>query len=232
MLANTSNADIVGMWLFDDASGDVAIDSSENGNDGVLVGDPEWVEGKFGKALSFDGVDDYVDTELNTNDLSSPITISFWMNPNEIKKSPLVSGYNGANPRENRWDIQLNRDGASKIRWVEHEGRDGAISATVLQADTWYHITVIHDLPNSESKIFVNGELEATAKIEQDVNTDRVVQFADGDGDCYGGIIDEVAIFNVALSEDLISDIMTKGLAPTAVSPSGKLATTWSEIKK
>jgi hypothetical protein len=39
-----------------------------------------------------------VDTELNTNDLSSPITISFFMNAAQIKKSPLVSGYNNANP--------------------------------------------------------------------------------------------------------------------------------------
>ena len=119
---------------------------------------------------------------------------------------------------------------------VFDEGRDGAISTTVLKADTWYHITVTHDLPNSESQIFVNGELEAEAKIEQDVNTDRVVQFADGDGDCYGGIIDEVAIFNVALAEDDVKSIMTKGLGKatdtTAVSPSGKLATTWADIKQ
>ena len=237
MLAGVSNAEIdeesiIGMWLFDDNKGDTAKDSSGNGNDGKLMGDPKWVEGKFGKALSFDGVDDYVDTELNTNDFSSPITISLFLNAAQIKKSPLVSGYNNANPNVNRWDIQLNRDGAGKIRWVEHEGRDGAISSTVIQADTWYHIAVIHDLPNSESHILVDGVLEAEAKIEQDFNTGRVVQIADGDGDCYGGIIDEVAIFNVVLSEDDIQNIMNKGLeGMTAVSSAGKLTTTWGVIK-
>jgi hypothetical protein len=231
--AKIDEASIIGMWLFDEGSGDVASDASGNGNDGALMNDPKWVEGKFGKALSFDGADDYVDTELNTDDLSSPITISLWMNAAQVKKSPLVSGYNNANPNVNRWDIQLNRDGAGKIRWVEHEGRDGAISETVIQADTWYHVTVTHDLPNSESKIFVNGELEAEAKIEQDLNTGRVLQIADGDGDCYGGLIDEVAIFNVVLTEDDIKDIMNKGLeGMTAVSPSGKLTTTWGDIKK
>ena len=237
MFASLSSAkideeSIIGMWLFNEGKGDVVSDSSGNGNDGALMNDPKWVDGKFGKALSFDGVDDYVDTELNTDDLSSPMTISLWMNAAQIKKSPLVSGYNNANPNVNRWDIQLNRDGAGKIRWVEHEGRDGAISETVLQADTWYHITVIHDLPNSESKIFVNGELEAEAKIEQDLNTGRVLQIADGDGDCYGGIIDEVALFNAVLTEDDIKDIMNKGLeGMTAVSSAGKLTTTWGVIK-
>jgi hypothetical protein len=232
-LGEIDEASIIGMWLLDDSKGDTAKDSSGNGNDGKFMGDPKWVEGKFGEALSLDGVDDYVDTELNTDDLSSPITISFWMNAAEIKKSPLVSGYNNANPNANRWDMQLNRDGAGKIRWVEHEGRDGAISATVIQADTWYHVAVIHDLPNSESHILVNGELEATALVEQDLNTGRVLQIADGDGDCYGGIIDEVALFNVVLTEDDIKNIMTKGLEGTsAVFPSGKLSTTWGELKQ
>jgi hypothetical protein len=231
--AEIDEASFIGMWLFDDNKGDTAKDSSQNGNDGTFIGDPQWVEGKFGKALSFDGVDDYMDTGLNTDDLSSPITISFWMNAAQIKKSPLVSGYNGADPNANRWDIQLSRDGAGKIRWVEHEGRDGAISATVIQADTWYHVAVIHDLPNSESHIFVDGVLEATAKIEQDLNTNRVLQIADGDGDCYGGIIDDVAIFNAVLTEDDILTIMNKGLeGMTAVSPSGKLASTWADIKQ
>jgi hypothetical protein len=232
-LGEIDEGSIIGMWLFDEGKGDVAEDSSGNGNHGTLMNDPKWVDGKFGEALSFDGVDDYVDTELNTDDLSSPITISLWMNAAQVKKSPLVSGYNNANPNVNRWDIQLNRDGAGKIRWVEHEGRDGAISSTVIQADTWYHIAVIHDLPNSESHIFVNGELEATAKIEQDVKTGRVLQFADGDGDCYGGIIDEVAIFNVVLGEDDIMNIMDNGLDRMLFVPDeGKLATTWADIKK
>jgi hypothetical protein len=241
MFASLSSAKIdaeaiIGMWLFDEGEGDVASDSSGNGNNGTLMNGPKWVKGKFGKALSFDGVDDYVDTELNTNDLSSPITISLWMNATQIKKSPLVSGYNNANPNVNRWDIQLNRDGDGKIRWVEHEGRDGAISTTTIQADTWYHIAVIHDLPKNESKILVNGVLENTAKIEQDVKTGRVVQFADGDGDCYGGLIDEVAIFTVVLTENDIKSIMANGLEKatgmTAISSAGKLTTTWGDIKQ
>lgn len=224
---------IIGMWLFDEGEGDVVGDSSGNGNNGTLINGPKWVEGKFGEALEFSGAGDYVDTELNTNDLSSPITISLWMNATQIKKSPLVSGYNNANPNANRWDIQLNRDGAGKIRWVEHEGRDGAISSTTIEAGTWYHIAVIHDLPNGESMIFVNGVLENTAKIEQGLNTGRVVQFADGDGDTYGGLIDEVAIFNVALSEDDITNIMGNGLGGMlSVFDKGKLATTWANIKK
>jgi hypothetical protein len=67
--AKIDEASIIGMWLFNEGSGDVAEDFSGNGNDGTLMNDPEWVKGKFGTALSFDGVDDYVDTVLNTDEL-------------------------------------------------------------------------------------------------------------------------------------------------------------------
>ena len=52
---------IVGMWLFDEGKGEVTKDSSGNGNDGKLMNGPKWVDGKFGKALEFDGTDDNVE---------------------------------------------------------------------------------------------------------------------------------------------------------------------------
>ena len=64
----------VGVWLFNETAGDTASDSSGNGNDGTLEGDPNWVpDGKFGNALELDGAGDYVsvpdhetlDTELS-----------------------------------------------------------------------------------------------------------------------------------------------------------------------
>lgn len=51
---------VAGMWLFEDGDGETAKDSSGLGNDGTIFG-PEWVDGKIGKALKFDGADDYVD---------------------------------------------------------------------------------------------------------------------------------------------------------------------------
>ena len=47
--------DLLGWWKLDDGTGTVAADSSGNGNDGTFVGDPEWVAGKFGSGLLFDG---------------------------------------------------------------------------------------------------------------------------------------------------------------------------------
>jgi hypothetical protein len=44
----------LGLWFFDEGKGDTAKDSSKNGNDGEIV-DAKWADGKFGKALEFEG---------------------------------------------------------------------------------------------------------------------------------------------------------------------------------
>jgi len=48
-------ADLFAWWKFDDGTGTLAVDSSGNGHDGEFVQDPEWVAGKFGSGLYFDG---------------------------------------------------------------------------------------------------------------------------------------------------------------------------------
>jgi len=53
--AGAQDPDLLGWWKLDDGTGTIAVDSSGNGNDGTFVGDPEWVAGKFGSALLFDG---------------------------------------------------------------------------------------------------------------------------------------------------------------------------------
>ena len=58
--ANIDSKNIMGMWLFDEGKGDIATDSSDQGNDGEIHG-AKWVDGKFGKALEFDGVDNWVE---------------------------------------------------------------------------------------------------------------------------------------------------------------------------
>ncbi|MHC4703406.1 MAG: hypothetical protein ACYTFQ_22800, partial [Planctomycetota bacterium] len=52
---------ILGMWLLDEGAGDTTEDASGNGNDGTLMGGPNWVAGQSGNALEFTGSQTYVD---------------------------------------------------------------------------------------------------------------------------------------------------------------------------
>jgi hypothetical protein len=80
--AEAVNSSLVGYWSFDEGSGTVAHDSSGNGNDGTLVNGPQWVTGRSGSALSFDGINDYLSitehTDLDPH--TSDWTISAWVN--------------------------------------------------------------------------------------------------------------------------------------------------------
>ena len=92
-------ASVVGVWLFNDGTGDTAKDSSGNGNDGILTNGPVWVEGKFGKALQFDGTDDYVsvdDTDKLSGGDGKKLTVVVWFKTTKISgtdNTPLVVKY-------------------------------------------------------------------------------------------------------------------------------------------
>jgi hypothetical protein len=73
-IAGNVSANLVAHWKFDDGSGTTAQDSSGNGYDGTLFGEPKWVAGQIGGALEFDGTNDYV--ELPIGSLISSLTSS------------------------------------------------------------------------------------------------------------------------------------------------------------
>ena len=235
MLTDISHAridpkSIVGMWTFDEAKGDKALDSSGNGNDGQLTNDPKWVDGKFGKALEFDGKDDYV--EVAGIDTPSIITFSCW-----FKK--LGSG-NGGVPRlhsrgTSPWSLEFGIGNSAIPNQLgfylafadgSNTGWNGVFEP---ENDVWYHTAVSYD--GTSVNLYVDGKEVASRKdwSKKEVNQgiSRIGGHAAG-GDCFEGIIDEVAIYNVALSLEDIKSSMT----PSAVSPAGKISTTWASIKK
>ena len=78
--ARIDPASIAGAWLFDEGSGNTVKDISENGNDGEFVGDPQWVKGKFGEALEFNGTTDYVAVPDSPSlRITDAITIVAWV---------------------------------------------------------------------------------------------------------------------------------------------------------
>ncbi|MBC8235272.1 hypothetical protein H8E77_37480, partial [bacterium] len=79
---------VVAIWLLDEGTGDRVTDASGNANDGGFAsGEPQWVDGKFGKALSFDGVDDWVEMDAPVVVDTVDFTMGCWANPGETQKT-------------------------------------------------------------------------------------------------------------------------------------------------
>jgi len=234
---NPANA--VGVWLFNEGAGAVAKDSSGNGNNGTLVNHTKWVDGKFSKALEFDGVDDCV-ALTNQPSLAAGFTFSAWVkrnadtpecqavfNNNQFFLRTQPEGENADNPFE---VFVLLTDGSVEPR---------AGSAVASSIGQWFSVAVTWD--KTTLKIYVDGVFKGSSVRTGDMTPTTATaqiglgQMGSTNANPFNGIVDDVAIFNVPLAEADISAIATNGLAATlnlaSVAPSSKLATTWGSLK-
>ena len=230
--------DCVGMWLFDEGNGNKAKDSSGTGNDGTIEGGAKWVNGKFGKGLSLDGSDDYVEIEHDDSlNVGAEHTIALWF---KLDKPP--AGGMGVVTKDD-WAPGFWWDGGN----IRHHTHDPAAKLHFIDAawdpDTdWHHIAVTWD--GEAFGVYLDakeiGEGVTTANIGRNPLSDKPlligIYLATGQhgqwGAFLGAIIDDVAIFSVALDNDDIETLMNDGLKTAAdIEPSGKLTTTWADIK-
>jgi hypothetical protein len=243
-----------GIWLFNDGKGDTAKDSSGNKNDGMLKNGQKWVEGKFGKALQFDGVN-YVDCGNGASlDLTKEITVMAWVQfdgldyKNSTGKLLTIAakGYPDAlAPHAGWWFSYDNRNNGQGFPYTCFGNKNGGWAGggntfsgynSVFDDGKWYHLAIT--VGKSIAALYIDGiQLGADKPLVNLVLSDTSKNLTIGSAGTswyFDGIIDEVAVFNVALTENDIGSIMTKGLEAigTAVFPSGKLTTTWAEIKK
>lgn len=221
---------ILGVWLLDDGRGDVAKDSADQGKNGAINGNPNWVKGKFKQALGFDGQDDYVEVPVNLNDCPV-VTATLWV-------------YTNAPPPGERYQV-LSNDAGSYGRvinlypnsyWLFNTSGTGAQYFVTLRLGRWEHLAAIWTTENT--KLYLDGKLVATGAGDSPVYNDATSVNIGKDPWYklyYNGSLDDIALFNIALSEDDIKSIVSDGLGKVlglaAVSPAGKLATTWASIK-
>jgi len=226
----------VGMWLFDENDDNVAQDSSGNNNSGELFGNPNQVAGKFDKCLEFGGDDDYVDCgnaeSLDIFGADAQVTIALWAN------TPDVSRAHGSLVTKGEWNAGYSLLINGNTKTLLAADRDPQ-SGDLITNDEWYHLAVTTDGATGEFTFYINGQLSESHQksvngIAQSNMPVNIAREQWGGGRWYfKGMIDDVGIFNVALTEDEINDIMSEGLlSMTAVSTSGKLTTTWGDIKK
>lgn len=189
---------------------------------------PKWVQGKSGKALEFASNHVSIGT---FSDYTDKVTIVAWIKtPAAPAWSDIVCGPCGDIIFTLK-DHKLNFAGQC-ANPIPHN----TWSKTLLNDDKWHHVGGTYD--GKQVNVYVDGQQEASNPAGGPFTTGlkSIGSNADGSGEYYNGLIDEFAIFNVALTEDDIKTIMDKGLARAlgiaAVSPSGKLTATWGSIKK
>jgi len=200
---------LVGHWKFDEGSGTIAYDASGNDNHGMLINSPEWVDGKMGGALEFDGSSNYVDCGNNASlSALSKLTVEAFFKPNTV--SPLYQQIVGKQGFLNEYRIILyENDIVSQIYDTTHEysvrSSNGGVYA---EAGVWYHAVMTYDGANL--KLYINGTLVDTLSLAITINPNYLplnIGRNNSNVFYFNGQIDDLRIYNRALSPEEIQDL-------------------------
>ncbi|MFC1721266.1 LamG domain-containing protein, partial [Patescibacteria group bacterium] len=201
---------LVGHWTFDgpDMLSNVA-DTSGQGNNGSLIGQTSTttVEGKVGQALEFDGSDDYVDVADNSIfDVGAGLTMAAWVKLDDVEL-------------DHRYFIEMTplkaliRVRGTNDKYNVYLGSDCDSTTNADYGGDWHFIVGTYDGTNA--KIYVDSVLENTCGGQSDVSGVSGINIGRYNGDLYhvDGTIDDVRIYNRALSADEITQLynQTKG---------------------
>ena len=233
--------DFVAIWTLDEGSGDKVTDMSGNGYEGAFAsGEPKWVAGKFGMALDFDGVDDWVEMNDPVVKETVDFTMGCWVNPGDTQKTWTNILSSHQEPPRRGISFEQIENNVNLFGLAAGDGTNwmGAESFRVqLKTNEWNHMVAVRS--GEDGTWYLNGEMIVQAKFASgDPIVAATANFRIGNwvlgGREFNGVVDEVFLINEALSADQVKAIMSNGViaTETAVSPADKTATTWGKIKR
>ena len=234
------DAALVGLWLFDDGSGNVAKDSSGKGNDGAINGDFKWDSGKLGGCIVAPGTGSInVPVSASLDTVTKAVTIAGWFRVDADSDTGIRR--QNAFLLEDQSTSEPVPDGFSFRIWTTAGLSPGIYGKTELQQGRWYHVAGTYD--GSQMRLYIDGVEEKElvdstggaidGKWSGNIGTPAgdVLQLKYASESLIGGI-DEIVLLNRALTASEIKEMMSGALSTTAVDASGKLTTTWAAIKR
>ena len=221
--------DFAGVWLFDEGKGQAAKDFTDNGNEGEFDG-PKWIDGKFGKALEFDGSPKYVTIEHNDlfNFEDDDFTVGCWMN-SENKDAYVIIKRNGG---AGFWAMSSSIDRDTGFFIFEGGGQHIDDGKTDIVGKGWHHTVAVRN--KGVISLYVDGKKETERNVGATMDSPAPLKFGGWGSENLVGGLDEVFVtkMGVALAEEDIQLLAEEGWETAlAVSAKGKLATTWATLK-
>ena len=224
LLANPDQEDLNANGIGDWCEGLVAFypfsgnadDASGNSNNGTVIGGAALAPDRFGNvdsAYSFDGTSGYIEIPDSVHfNFNQPITLTAWIYLNDNGQGGIVGqwGYGGSGP-----DAFLLSVTDAKLRLtLPQPGLYDLISTSDLNLNQWLFVSVVYD--GIYPKLFLNGEMDATGEITM-ANVDSDLPFKigleeifSGQQNYLNGMIDEVRIYNRALSDTEIQALFNQ----------------------
>ncbi|MBN2314774.1 MAG: hypothetical protein JXM79_12660 [Sedimentisphaerales bacterium] len=217
VLISGAKGELVGWWRLDEGVGTTVYDSSGYGRDGTFQGDPEWIAGKTGSALEFDG-NDHVEVPDGADINPESITMATWVSFNDVSgRQDFISRSDdyafslGGNPSDGKIWAVITTDGD----WLDVGGR------SPIEVGRWYHVALTYDTETQLLTLYLDGEQDgqdsAPAGLEHRIGgplTIGTYQARNLDGK-----LDEIKIWDEALPVEEIQFAMLGEGYPYAFAP-------------
>ncbi|MEV5527266.1 LamG-like jellyroll fold domain-containing protein [Streptomyces prunicolor] len=208
-------------WSMDEAAGATAVAGTAPEQTATLYNGPTPnTEGKFGKAVQFDGVDDYAATDIATINTDVSFSVSAWVKLSAMPSGPAVAVSQRGNNAPG-FELYYSK---GYDRWVFNQyTADSATGTPVramqaaaggVKAGDWTHLVGVYSAGENLLKLYVNGALAGTAAYSTPWNARRGMMiggsYLDGlstPASPFPGAIDEVKTFEKPLSVDDVATL-------------------------
>ncbi|MFT3863371.1 MAG: LamG domain-containing protein [Solirubrobacterales bacterium] len=205
----TPKAGPVAAWSFDEGEGTTAEDLTGDGHIGTIEG-AEWVRGRYGDALKFDGAGDVVKIPNSPEfDLTEAFTLEAWVRPESESNewAPILAKEMGGG------------EAAHELAWWLYEGdwesnkpyggtepapgeEDEAHAPDPLPVDAWSHVALTYD--GAKVRLYIDGKLVDCSPVPAGpppvTEGELQIGAATEHGDHFVGRIDEVRVYDRALN--------------------------------
>jgi chitodextrinase len=211
---------LVAAYSFDEGAGTTASDRSGNGNNGTLVNATWTTAGEHGGALSFNGSSADVTVRNSPSlQLTSGMTLEAWVDPSSISSAWRDVIYKG---NDDYYLEATSVGGGNPVGGGTFGSANGnVVGSAALPANTWSYLSLTYD--GAVLRLYVNGALVSTLPQAGAIATSTTQLSIGGDslyGQFFAGKIDDVRIYNTAITASQIQSDMAIPVGGTPPVPS------------
>ncbi|MCP4256533.1 MAG: hypothetical protein GY774_03290 [Planctomycetes bacterium] len=207
---------LLAYWKLDETDGFIAHDSAGD-NDVYISDDPLWQPsgGKVGGALEFDGIDDYISTPFILDPAKGSLSAFAWIQggtPDQVIISQADTLAGRTVTPGSTW-LGVDASSGTLMTGFSEMYFGALVSETVVTDGQWHHVGFVYDTDTFHRRLYVDGVLVAEdTTVVAGVPSDSGLYIGaskDLDaGTFFSGLIDDVRIYNIALSEEEIGALM------------------------
>lgn len=200
-------------WTFDEGNGTQAKDSIKDRS--AEVRGATWILGVIRNALSFDGIDDYVDCGRPADLAPEKLTIAVWMQAGSFEKDMYLVGKGSFVAADRDYALAVKSDATVEFFFGETaENLVRLRGATPAIAGEWTHVAATRD--GSRACVYVNGKSDASV-IYSFTSSDKgqsmkIGAYGFAPWGCFNGAIDDVRIYGLAFTAEEVQTLYDESL--------------------